>query len=134
VKPGANGWDVGNCLVVLVGGGSSMRPDILESDWKHFRQLYPVALERFCQRVLSEVGRLAADTGKSSHERYLAVCKLIKRRDKELADAFDDLRRSTAVHQLATLQFHELLTDEELARFSPETRAAMQCWVEIWRG
>ena len=51
---------------------------ISEPDWKLFRQLQPLALERFCQRVLEEVGRLAADTGKTSHERYLAVLKLIE--------------------------------------------------------
>jgi hypothetical protein len=56
-----------------------MTRQIPESDWKIFRQLHPVALERFCERTLSEVGRLASDTGKSAHERYLAVFRLIQR-------------------------------------------------------
>ena len=101
-----------------------------ESDWKLFRQLREVALDRFCQRVLSDVGRLAADSGMSSHERYLAVFKLMRRRDKELAAAFDDPRRSTALRQLACIQSHELLTDEEYARFRPETRASVQVVLE----
>jgi hypothetical protein len=97
-----------------------------ESEWKLFRQLQAVALERFCERVLSEVGHLTADARKNHHERYLAVFKLIKRRDKELAHAFDNPRRSAALGQLTCLQGLGLLTDEEFARFSPETRASVE--------
>jgi len=104
-----------------------------ESDWKLFRKLQLLALDRFCQRVLAEVSQLAADVGKSSHERYLAVFKLLQRRDKELADAFNDPRRSTALVQLAQIRFRKLLTDEEFAGFSPETRASVQMFLELWR-
>jgi hypothetical protein len=110
-----------------------MERGIHESDWKRFRQFQPLALDRFCQRVLAEVTRLAADTRVSNHERYLAVFKLLQRRDEELADAFNDLRRSTALVQLARIQFQELLTEEEFARFSPETRASVQVFLEMWR-
>ena len=103
-----------------------MTNGINESDSKLFRQLRSLALERFCQQILSEVEQLAADCTKSSHDRYLAVYKLIARRDKELADAFNDLRRSTALVHLVQIQSHALLTEEEMGRFSPETRAAVQ--------
>ena len=106
---------------------------IHESDWKHFRQLRTVALDRFCQRVLGEVSRLAADTGTSSHDRYLALFQLIQDRDEELADAFNNPRRSTAFVQLARIQFTDLLTEEEFARFSPETQASVQVFLEIAR-
>ena len=69
-----------------------MTLSISETDGRLFRQLHPVALERFCQRVLEERARLWSGPGKSSHQRYLAVFKLIERRDKELADAFDNPR------------------------------------------
>lgn len=99
---------------------------IKESDWKLFRQLRLIALERFCQRVLSEIAHTAADTGKSSHERYLDIFSLIKRRDKELAHAFDDLRRSTALMQIAIIQSQGLLAEEEFLRFSLETRNVVE--------
>jgi hypothetical protein len=105
---------------------SAMTRQIGESDWKLFRQFQPIALARFCERVLSEVGLLASDTRKGSHERYLALFKLIKQRDSELADAFDDMRRSTALLQLARIRSQNLLTEEEFARFSPETRDVVQ--------
>lgn len=97
-----------------------------ESEWRLFRQLQAVSLDRFCQRVLTEVGELAADAAKTNHERYLEVFRLLKRRDKELAAAFDDPRRSVALQQLACIQSHGLLTAEEFARFRPETRASVQ--------
>jgi hypothetical protein len=106
-----------------------MARQISEADWKVFRQLHALALERFCEGVLSEVGGLASTSGNSAHERYLAVCKRLRRRGKEMAEAFDDLRRSTAYRQLAVMHSHGLLTEEEFARFSPETRDVVQIFL-----
>jgi hypothetical protein len=89
-----------------------------------------IALDSFCQRVLSEIQCLASDTSKTSHERYLAVYSLLEQRRDELAQAFDDPRRSTAVSQLAYIQSHRLLTDEEISRFSPKTRETVQFFLE----
>jgi hypothetical protein len=99
---------------------------ISESDWKRFHRLQSLALERFCQRILAEVSQLVSVSGKSNHEQYLAVFELIQRRDKELAEVFDNPRRSTALLQLALLWVWGLLTAEEFAGFSVETREAVQ--------
>jgi hypothetical protein len=99
---------------------------ISEPDWKLFRRLQPIALDRFCQRVLAEIDRISSDTDKTHHERYLDIYQCIKQRDKELAQAFDDLRRSTAIYQLAHIQSHGLLTPEEMSNFSVEIRNAIQ--------
>jgi hypothetical protein len=104
-----------------------------EGDWKVFRELHPVALERFCQRVLSEIERVVSDADESPHNRYLAICKLIKERDKDIAFAFNDMRRSIFVQQLARIQYHDLLATEELNRFSPETRDTVQVLIETSR-
>src|SRR5206468_1102001 len=61
-----------------------MMRDIPEPDWRLLRQLSPIALERFCRRVLDEVAGLTADDGQSNHARYLALYDMIKERDKEL--------------------------------------------------
>ena len=103
-----------------------MMRQISEADWKRFRKVHPLALERFCERVLTEIGRLASSPGESAHERYLAVFRLLQRRDKELGEAFNDFRRSTALLQLALLRSRGLVTDEERARFSPETRSVLE--------
>jgi hypothetical protein len=99
-----------------------MMREIKESDWKNFRQLHAVALEWFCERILDENERLLKDTSRSDHERYLAIYRLYRERDKEVARLFDEFRRSTALWQIAAIKSHGLLTDEEFARFSQETQ------------
>ena len=96
--------------------------EIKESDWKIFRQLHPIAVERYCQRVLAENQELANDTTQTARERYLAIFRLYIHRNKEMARLFDDFRRSTALMQILAIKRHELITEEEFARFSEETR------------
>jgi hypothetical protein len=101
-----------------------MFAEIRESDWKAFRQVHTAALDRFCEKVLGEITSFVSDTTKTPHERYLEIYKLIRERDRMLANAFNDVRRSTALLQLSIIHSHGLLTEEEMARFSPEARAA----------
>jgi hypothetical protein len=106
---------------------------IKESDWKLLRELHDVALERFCRRVLGEIQRRSATSNKTYHERYLDIYRLLERRDRELGDAFNGLRRSTAVQQLTVIHAQGLLSEEEFARFSPETRSAVDSFLAIAR-
>ncbi|OWK35784.1 peptide ABC transporter substrate-binding protein [Fimbriiglobus ruber] len=108
-----------------------MTQAISEPDWKLFRHLHAVALDRFCYRVLAEVNRITADSSLTHHARYLEVVKLVDRRDRECAELFDDLRRSTALLQLARIRSLDLVTDEEFAQFSPETRGVVESILEI---
>lgn len=93
-----------------------------EKDWKLLRQLAPVALERFCGRVLREATAVANAPGKTNHKRYLELYKLMKEQDRDLASAFNDDRRSTALHKLARIYSLGLLTEDEFGAFSEETR------------
>jgi hypothetical protein len=95
--------------------------EIPERDWKLFRQLRPVALERFCEKVLSEI-RDISGTSQSAHERYLRVFRHVRSRDKELAALFDDPRRSHVWTQLSLIHSYGLLTLEEMQHLSPETQ------------
>ncbi len=97
---------------------------IKESDWKLLSQLRTVALERFCQRILLEIESINTNSAMNAHQRYLEIYKIIARRDKEIAQTFNDHRRSTALNELAAIQSHGLLTPEEFLRFSHETRDA----------
>src|SRR6516164_4862617 len=73
-----------------------MSPDIPEPDWRIFRSLHSIWLDRFCQRVNSELIAVLSNKSRSQHERYLAAYKLIHKRDRQIGDAFNDFRRSTA--------------------------------------
>ena len=103
-----------------------MLPDINEADWKILRRVHPLALERFCERVLGEIERAAQDSARSHHERYLDVFDLMQRRDRHMARLFDDLRRSRALTMLAHIRSEGLLTEEEFSSFSQETRDAIE--------
>src|SRR5712692_11406765 len=103
-----------------------MSRDFAESDWKILRELHPIALDRFCQCILKEIGSVAADSSQSHHQRYRAIYRLVDRRDREIANAFNGLRRSRAMICIRQLRNLGLLSDEELARFSEETRGRVQ--------
>jgi hypothetical protein len=111
-----------------------MQRDIKESDWKKFRQLRLVALDRFCQRVLSEINVICSDKGKTNHERYGEVFGIIEKRDKELADMFDAESRSRAFMHLLLIQSRDLLTQEEMSVFSPELQEYIRGGLELVRG
>jgi len=104
--------------------------EIKESDWKLFRRLHSVALERFCQQVIEEINQTTNCAG-DYHERYLAVFNLILERNEQMARAFDDMRRSNAFILLANIRGSQLLTDEEFSQFTPETREAVEVILRI---
>ena len=102
-----------------------MTREFPESDWKLFRQLREIALERLCERILNEVREISSDPAASFHDRYVRAFRLLERRDRELADAFNAPRRSQAVVQLARMESLRLLEPEELARFTTSTREVL---------
>lgn len=103
-----------------------MSSDIPESDWRRFKAVHQKLLERYCGQILAEVAAASQGGQDSAHARYLKVYKLIRERDKALANAFDDFRRSTAVMQLGIMRRMKLLTDEDLSLFSEQTRAHVE--------
>jgi hypothetical protein len=110
-----------------------MAQEIKESDWKLFRRLHGVALERFCQRVIEEVRSATNECADGYHDCYLKIFALLRRRDKAMASAFNDARRSNAFILLANIKEEGLLTDQELSEFSPETREAIEAIDHIRR-
>jgi len=104
-----------------------MTSAIPESDWRRFKEVHTKAEERYCERVLGAVAAiLSQGTEGSAHDRYLKVYKLIKEHDKQMANAFGDFRRSTAVMQLGIMRRMKLLTDEEVGLFSEQTRTRIE--------
>src|SRR6202158_6034629 len=99
---------------------------IKEADWKVLRRLHPLALERFCERVLAEIERATHLSAQSAHQRYLDIFKTIEQRDREIASIFDDPKRSNALTMLARMRAEGLLMEDEFSSLSPETRAAIQ--------
>ena len=99
--------------------------EITESDWKVLRRVHPLALGRFCERVLAEIDRVLRAGATSHHGRYLEIFRILQQRDRELARLFDNPRRSHALTMLAQIRSQALLTEDEFSGLSPETRGAI---------
>lgn len=92
-----------------------------ESDWKVFRELREVALQRFCRRALETVDRLLRDEAGTDYDRYVAIDRWLHDKNQEMKVAFADPRRSMMLLHLHVIASLGLLEPAELARFSPET-------------
>jgi hypothetical protein len=95
---------------------------IAESDWKKFKRVRTLALERFSQRVLDDCGRIHGNESLTAYDRYLELYRLLQDQDREMAKTFNDLRRSTASLCLMLMWRQGLVTDEEMSEFSPEVQ------------
>ena len=102
------------------------RSTIAETDWKVLRRVHPLALERYCERVLAEIERVLHNSAQSTHQRYLDIFKIIEQRDREMASIFNDPKRSNALTMLARIRSDGLLTEDEFSGLSQETRSAIE--------
>lgn len=107
--------------------------DIKESDWKFLRQVHKIALDRYCDKVLRELERIASDRSKGSHQKYLDISAHLLKRDKEIAKYFDPLKRSNAFLMIAGLRHQGFMTDEEFSLFCPETRETVEVILGVAR-
>jgi hypothetical protein len=97
------------------------------------RTVSRAALDRYCARVLDEcIAVVRGDQG-TAHDRYLRLFALLRERDDDLARAFDDLRRSTAMPRLAAMMNLGVVSPEELGQFSAPTRQSAVRLAEIFR-
>ena len=103
-----------------------MARTIAEADWKVLRRVHPLAIERYCERVLADIERVTHLSAQSAHQRYLDIFKTIAQRDREIASIFDDPKRSNALTMLARMRSEGLLMEDEFSSLSPETRGAIQ--------
>lgn len=99
-----------------------MNGQIRESDWKYWRKLSQVALERFCDETLKEAVRFSKG-GETAHSRYRDLFQYLRRQDRKVADVFDDQRRSNAFIQIAIAVKERIILRDELEGFSEETKA-----------
>ena len=105
--------------------------DITEADWKVFKRLHAIALDRFCARVLAKIASLSNQADKTNHERYGEIYGAIHDENKDMASAFDGLSRSRAYLQTVLVARWKLLTAEELSQFSPEFQERLQRSLEF---
>lgn len=110
-----------------------MNDRIKESDWKIFKELRPLALQRYCERVIGDVDKIIHDTEGDAHERYIEMYKIVHDGDKKLANMFDGFSRSKALDQLVMYYSNDLLSDEEIAELSDKTQERIHAILKLWK-
>ena len=108
-----------------------MNTKVRESDWKHFKAIRELALERLCDRALTDVVDKASDSSISQHERFLAVYRSIKDYNKEIGSAFDGLSRSRMMMQLCCMRNLNLIEDSELEAFTQEVQDQLKLFASL---
>jgi len=98
-----------------------MSLDITESDWKKLRKLSEVAMGRAFDRAIARMQTILS-MNRKSRIKFWDIKNYADEQSKQLARLFDELKRSNAIERLAMIWLENLLTDEEMESFSPETR------------
>lgn len=98
-----------------------MRP-IKESDWKYLRSIKDLILNRHCEGILKVIDLILQNRKGEEHKSYIQIYSLAKRKDKEIATTYNDLKRSNALEKICHMRRHFAMTDEEFSKFSDETK------------
>lgn len=100
-----------------------MTPDLPETDWKTLSRLKPLALDRLCERILLESEDIIVRAKEGgNHSAYLDLYRHIQESDERVGKCFNDWKRSQAMIILMNWRTENLLSEEEFAAFSAETR------------
>lgn len=99
---------------------------ISESDWKIFKKVRKIALERFTKITLEKCQSIICINEHSTIERYSKLNEYIYKRNIEMGRTFDDFRRSTAIQCLNLMFTYSLLTENEVSEFSEEVQNSIR--------
>lgn len=93
-----------------------------ERDWKLLRRIQDEALAEACEQAFLEVEKISEDRTGREHEAYLELWGLIKEKDREIANTFNNISRSSAIRSLINMVAYGYLSKEKLAKFTEETQ------------
>lgn len=107
--------------------------DICEKDWKIVRSMKEGILNLACERILEKVSQIIENDRITPHARYLKLWQALRSEDENIAIMFNDLRRSSAIQQLASWKLNKLITDDEMNSFTQETKEKVRSLIDLWR-
>jgi len=107
--------------------------DIREKDWKTARSMQERVLNLACERILEKVSGILKNDDDDSHAKYIELWKTLHAENRWIKIMFDDFKRSSAIDQISFWRFCDLITDDEMALFSPETQDRIETLIEIRR-
>jgi len=88
-----------------------------EEDWKILKKLKVQLLQDFCDNILDQLEPIIKNRKNGSHRAYLDLWKILNKKNNELANMFDDLKRSTAFFKLAAWRDIGFLSEDNFNKF-----------------
>ena len=92
---------------------------ITEPDWKLFRKKVPNWQERYMEQLSHEYIELLSNDQEKASVKFWKLEKRIGE-DRKSPGVIIDMRRSTAVHNIISLLYGEVITLDDLRDFSAE--------------
>ncbi len=92
----------------------------------------PLALQRYCERVMVDIDKIIQNSERDAYERYTEIYKIVDDGDRKMAQMFDGFSRSKALFQLALYYGNNLLNDDEIAQLSEVARDRIFSIQKIW--
>lgn len=102
-----------------------MAEHLPEQDWKRWRVLAPVLLNRFCESAVANATKYA-ERESSGHEKFLALDRFVAECNENISIVFDDSRRSRALMQIVAAVVRGIMSETELSSFSEETQVRVR--------
>ena len=97
---------------------------ITEPDWKLFRKKVPIWQERYMEQLSHEYIELLSNDQEKASVKFWKLEKRI-REDRKSPGVIIEMRRSTAVHNIISLLYGEVITLDDLRDFSAELQDAV---------
>ena len=98
--------------------------EITNSDWKKYREKIGIWQENYMGRLLTEYVALL-QTDEPASKRFWELEKRIKQDKKNPGVLITDMRKSSAIYDIATLVRKEIISIKELDDFSDDLREAV---------
>lgn len=105
---------------------------VIEQDWKLYRKKLPLWQERYMERLVREYTELLLDPQSRASDKFWALQKQIQKEMKS-PGVIVEMRRSNMDQILAEMIAQEIITWDDLADFTEETKEDVDCLLEIWR-
>jgi len=97
-----------------------------EADWKTLRGMKGILLKRASSRALERVEKIIGQQKADPHKAYIKLWRVLEDEDRKIARAFNDMKRSNALMKLLDMVRHDLLTKDELNKYTKETKERLE--------
>ncbi len=83
-------------------------------------------------RIFEKIKKTIKEQPGNEHNAYLQLWKILKEEDQEISIMFDGLKRSNAIHKLATWKRNGVIPDDSFSKFSNETQQTVLELIQIY--